>query len=125
LLVDDNKRPARDADAVDKIMRAADGFTNLVSSGSDFSALSVLLSEIHVIHCDSEIVCSMNNRAVDPNTEDDPIWKHCMEFRQDCATVLKRIGPLWRAAFILSLCEQLFNAAQNELEYSIEGDVVS
>eukprot|EP00804_Cyclotella_cryptica_P020631 CCRYP_003459-RA/>CCRYP_003459-RA protein AED:0.01 eAED:0.01 QI:558/1/1/1/1/1/2/463/796 len=125
LLVDDLKRPSRDADAVEKIMRAADGFTKLVQMGSDFSALSVLLSEIHVVHRGSKIVCSMNNRAVDPNSESDPIWNHCMEFRKDCAAVLKRIGPLWRAALILSLCEQLLDARDNEIEYPIEGDMVS
>jgi tRNA nucleotidyltransferase/poly(A) polymerase len=134
LLVDENKRPIRDADAVDKIMRAADGFSKLVSQGSDVSALSVLLSDAHVIHArgefpegdsDSRIVCSMNNRAVDPNTEKDPVWQHCMEFRQNCAGVLRRIGPLWRAAIILSLCEQLMNAKDSDMEYMIEGDVVS
>ena len=67
----------------------------------------------------------MNGRTVNPNTENDAIWNHCMEFREDCATVLKRIGPLWRAAFILSLTEQLVKAAGSEIEYTIEGDVVS
>jgi tRNA nucleotidyltransferase/poly(A) polymerase len=125
LLVDELKRPARDADSIDKIMRAADGFTRLVSTGSDVSALSVLLSELHIIHRGEKIVCTMNGRTIDPNTENDLIWNHCMEFRADCAAVLKRIGPLWRAAFILSLAERLDEAMNSEMEYSIEGDVVS
>lgn len=124
LLVDELKRPARDADSVDKIMRAADGFTRLVSMGSDVSGLSVLLSDLHVIHRGDKVVCTMNGKTVDPNTENDAIWSHCMEFREHCALVLKRIGPLWRAAFILSLAEQLVAAAESELEYTIEGDVV-
>ena len=125
LLVDELKRPARDADAVDKIMKAADGFTRLVSMGSDVSGLSVLLSELHIIHRGEKVVCTMNGKMIDPNTENDAIWKHSMEFREDCATVLKRIGPLWRAAFILSLAEQLVEAGESEIEYTIEGDVVS
>ena len=125
LLVDELKRPSRDADAVDKIMRAADGFTRLVSTGSDISGLSVLLSDIHVIHRGEKIVCTMNGRTVDPDTENDALWNHSMEFREDCAEVLKRIGPLWRAAFILSLTEQLVESGDGEMEYTIEGDVVS
>jgi tRNA nucleotidyltransferase (CCA-adding enzyme) len=128
LLVDELKRPIRDADQVEKIMIAADNFTKLVSIGSDVSALSVLLSRAQVKH-DSEdrnkIVCTMNKKIVDPNIEDDPVWQHCMEFRKNCAVALRKIGPLWRAAFILSLCEQLMDAANDELEYMIEGDIVS
>mmetsp|Transcript_5862 Transcript_5862/g.12017 ORF Transcript_5862/g.12017 Transcript_5862/m.12017 type:complete len:884 (+) Transcript_5862:335-2986(+) len=132
LLVDELKRPLRDAEAVDKIMRAADGFTKLVSSGSDVSALSVLLSGAHVVHGSkapegvkgSNIMCTMDHRIVDPDTEDDPVWKHCMEFRLGCADILRKIGPLWRAAIILSLCEQLAEGKNSELEYMIEGDVV-
>lgn len=128
LLVDELKRPIRDADQVEKIMIAADNFTKLVSIGSDVSALSVLLSRAQVKH-DSEdrnkIICTMNKKIVDPNIEDDPVWQHCMEFRKNCAVALRKIGPLWRAAFILSLCEQLMDAANDELEYMIEGDIVS
>ena len=128
LLVDELKRPIRDADQVEKIMNAADGFTKLVSMGSDISALSVLLSGAKVMH-DSEnrnkIVCSMNTQIVEPDSEEDPVWLHCMEFRKNCADALRRIGPLWRAAFILSLCEQLMGAANDKLEYTIEGDIVS
>ena len=128
LLVYELKRPIRDADQVEKIMNAADGFTKLVSMGSDISALSVLLSGAKVMHDRenrSKIACSMNTKTVEPDTEDDPVWLHCMEFRKNCSEVLRRIGPLWRAAFILSLCEQLMDAGNDELEYTIEGDVVS
>jgi tRNA nucleotidyltransferase (CCA-adding enzyme) len=128
LLVDELKRPIRDADQVEKIMNAADCFTKLVLMGSDISALSVLLSGAQVMH-DREnrnkIVCSMNTKIVEPDTEDDPVWLHCMEFRKNCADALRRIGPLWRAAFILSLCEQLMDATNDEVEYMIEGDIVS
>jgi len=127
LLVDELKRPIRDADQVEKIMNAADGFTKLVSMGSDISALSVLLSGAKVMHDRenrSKIACSMNTKTVEPDTEDDPVWLHCMEFRKNCSEVLRRIGPLWRAAFILSLCEQLMDAGNDELEYTIEGDVI-
>ena len=48
LLVDELKRPARDAEAVERIMKAADGFTGLVSRGGDVSALPVLLSGARV-----------------------------------------------------------------------------
>eukprot|EP00571_Detonula_confervacea_P007825 CAMPEP_0172326938 /NCGR_PEP_ID=MMETSP1058-20130122/58057_1 /TAXON_ID=83371 /ORGANISM="Detonula confervacea, Strain CCMP 353" /LENGTH=844 /DNA_ID=CAMNT_0013043845 /DNA_START=142 /DNA_END=2676 /DNA_ORIENTATION=+ len=134
LLVDGLKRPIREAESVEKIMKAADEFTMLVSAGSDLSsALPILLSGVHVFHAKGEfaegeghskIVCTMDNRGVDSDREDDPVWKHCMEFRQNCADVLRKIEPLWRAAFVLSLCEQVTSWKNNEIEYLHGGDVV-
>jgi hypothetical protein len=48
-----------------------------------------------------------------------------MEFRLLASKVLQRIGPLWRAALILSLSEQLADLEDEHFSYTIEGDVVS
>jgi tRNA nucleotidyltransferase/poly(A) polymerase len=134
LLVDELKRPTRDAISVEKIMRGADEFTLLIKSGCDLSALSVLLSGIRVMHDkqqqqdedgDHPLKCYMNRKEVFSATEEDPVWQHAMEFRLLCAKVMRKVGPLWRAALILSLSEQLLEAHSGELDYAIEGDVVS
>jgi tRNA nucleotidyltransferase/poly(A) polymerase len=153
LLVDELKRPARDAEAVERIMKAADGFTGLVSRGGDVSALPVLLSGARVFRAaasgkddydDDEIpagggdrreggegggggrvLCTMDNRLVDPDTEDDPVWRHNMEFRTNCAEILRDVGQLWRAAFVLSMCEQLVRCKDHEVEYTCGGELVS
>ncbi len=145
LLVDGLRRPIREAEAVERIMAAADGFTRLVSIGVDVSALTVLLSGARVFHAaddisgeegglrdggggdcggGSRIFCTMDNRLVDPDTEDDPVWKHAMEFRSNCADVLGNIGQLWRAAFVLSMCEQLVSWRNHEIEYTCGGELV-
>jgi tRNA nucleotidyltransferase/poly(A) polymerase len=79
LLVDGLKRPIREAESVEKIMRAADGFTKLVSTGSDLSALPVLLSGARVRNArdgtsrnSMNTICTMDNRIIDPDDEDDP-----------------------------------------------------
>jgi tRNA nucleotidyltransferase/poly(A) polymerase len=131
LLVDELKRPARDAEAVEKIMRGADDFTLLMNSGCDLSAMSVILSDIRVIdhfpddEDNSKLECSMHGQKIYSAVEDDPVWQHAMEFRLLCAEALKKVGPLWRAALVLSLSEQLEHISQGDLEYAIEGDIVS
>jgi tRNA nucleotidyltransferase/poly(A) polymerase len=135
LLVDELKRPSRDADAVEKIMKAANEFTLLLDSGCDLSALSILLSDIRVMTDEAtdkesgddwpKLTCTMNGQRVFSASEDDPLWKHAMEFRLLCSKMLRRIGPLWRAALFLSLSEQLSQIGHGEFEYAIEGDFVS
>ena len=135
LLVDDLKRPIRDAEAVERIIKAADEFTHLMNSGYDISATMVLLSDVRVVYRKStngevdedgkaigEYVCTMNGHLVDSATEMDPVWQHAMQFRLGCADMLNRVGPLWRAALILSISEQLEAIVDEDLEYTIEGD---
>lgn len=132
LLVDCLKRPTRDADNVEKILKAADDFTHLMETGFDLSAESILLSGIQVKHerngdddCDFEsLSCRMFGKVIDSVASDDPLWLHAMEFRLLTSNVLSRIGPLWRAALVLSLVEQLI-ALNDTFLYTIEGDVVS
>ena len=64
----------------------------------------------------------MNSAPVDSETEDDPVWTHAMEFRLLTSKVIERVGPLWRAALVLSLSEQLVSLSD---DIFIEGDVVS
>ena len=132
LLVDHLKRPSRDAENIEKITRAADDFTKLMGAGFDLSAESVLLSGIRVHHevgsngdGSDTLCCRMGNKVIDSETEDDPLWQHAMEFRLLTSKVLGRVGHLWRAAFVLSLVEELVSATDDDLEYRIEGDVVS
>jgi tRNA nucleotidyltransferase/poly(A) polymerase len=129
LLVDDLKRPIRDAEAIERILKAADGFTQLLNSGCDISAMMVLLSDVRVSDVPvngaaHRLVCSMNGRMINSETEDDPVWEHAMEFRLLCSSVLHCIGPLWRAALILSISEQLVTVDDGGLDYAIEGDIL-
>jgi len=128
LMVDELKRSMRDAEAVEMIIKAADDFTNLLRAGCDISATACILGEIRVIyHGESEedgmITCHMGGRKVDSNTEDDPLWSHAMEYRLLVSKVLGRIGPLWRAALVLSLSEELLALEKDDFSYTIEGDV--
>ena len=118
LMVDELKRPNRDAEAIERILNASNDFTGLIATGIDVSATMTLLSDISV----DGTSCYMNGRQVDSVTEEDPVWLHAMEFRYVCAKIILRVGPLWRAAMTLSIAEQL-----KELEttdYVIEGDVM-
>jgi tRNA nucleotidyltransferase/poly(A) polymerase len=144
MLVDELKRPLRDADSVETIIKAADDFTQLLDAGCDVSATMILLSDIHVsykagssasdkVSCDLEtencengsFMCSMNGRSVNSQNEDDPVWEHAMEFRLLCAKVLQRVGPLWRAALFLAISEELVKMERLDgIEYAIEGDVI-
>lgn len=128
LLVDELKRPVREAEAVEKIMAGANEFTRILDSGCDLSAVSVLLSGIRVMDNSAaegtKLKCSMGGKRVYSATEDDPVWEHAMEFRLLCAKVVKRVGPLWRAALFLSLSERLTKMFDGDLDYVIEGDVV-
>jgi len=109
LLVDDLKRPGRDAEAVEKIIRAASYVASTVASGYDVSSTMIVLSEIRVSSGErqGDFVCTMGGREVDPAAEEDPIWVHSMEFRVQCARILKKVGPLWRASLVLAISEQL------------------
>lgn len=124
LLVDELKRPGRDANTVEKIMKAANDITVLIQSGCDVSATLILLSEVRVLDNHGILMPAMHGRAIDAVTEEDPVWEHAMEFRLLCARVLKRVGGLWRAALMLSLSEQLASLNDGELDYAIEGDVI-
>ena len=153
LLVSELIRPAHDVEAVERIMKAADGFTGFVPRGGDVLALPVLLSGARVFRAaasgkddydDDEIpagggdrreggkgggggrvLCTMDNRLVDPDTEDDPVWRHNMEFRTNSTEILRDVGQLWRAAFVLSMCEQLVRCKDHEVEYTCGGELVS
>jgi hypothetical protein len=129
LMIDELKRPVRDGEAVEIIIKAADDFTELVQGWSSLSASTVILGKISVTYGgddhDSHIACFMGTKKVNPETERDPLWIHAMEFRLATSQVMIRVGQLWRAAFILSLCEQLADADYNHrFSYTIEGDVV-
>ena len=149
-MVDELKRPTRDAESVEKIMKAADDFTRLIQSGSDLTATAILLGEVRVWYdCSDRDECPMGpddnidettpinpdevtircnmispsgTKEIDCVTEDDPVWLHAMEYRLTISKILGRVGALWRAALILSLSEQLAKLNDDELNYAIEGD---
>lgn len=132
LLVDELKRPTREAEAVEKMMKGAKGFKKLMNSGSDYSAMSILLSDIRVCREKSisddtdntKIICSMNGEQVYAATENDPVWQHAMEFRLSCSKVIRKVGPLWRAALFLAMSEHITEALEGDPEFVIEGDFV-
>ena len=130
LLVDELKRPSREAEAVEKIMKGANDFKGLMDSGCDFSAVSILMSGIRVHHGktkvdgESKIICTMNGQQVITASENDPVWQHAMEFRLLCSKVIRKVGPLWRAALFVAMSEHITDALQGELDYVIEGDIV-
>lgn len=135
LLVDELKRPIRDADSVERIVRAADDFIQLVNAGCDVSATMILLSEIRIVYIPEEdsFQCYMHGRKVDSCTEDDPVWQHAMEFRLLCSKVMMRVGPLWRASLCLSIARELVRGLRSEIsgdgnastiQYAIEGDII-
>lgn len=118
LMVDELKRPVRDAEAVEKIIAAANELSSMLSAGGDVSATMILLSDISI----EGRMCYMNGRTVDSVEEEDPVWLHAMEFRLACSQIMQRIGPLWRASMTLAISEQLVELETNE--FAIEGDVV-
>jgi len=133
LLVDELKRPSREAEAVEKIMKGANDFKGLMDSGCGFSAVSILLSDIRVHNGEvkedshneeNKMICSMNDQRVFTATENDPVWEHAMEFRLLCSKVIRKVGPLWKAALFLAMSEHITEALQGELDYVIEGDIV-
>mmetsp|Transcript_589 Transcript_589/g.928 ORF Transcript_589/g.928 Transcript_589/m.928 type:complete len:1025 (-) Transcript_589:6917-9991(-) len=128
IMVDELKRPVRDAEAVEAIMKGADDFSNLLNAGCNLSSTACLLSEIRILRNgfggdNSEITCLMGEKVINSELEDDPVWQGAMEYRLLVSKVLKRLGPLWRAAMVLSLSEQLAVIEGEELSYTIEGDV--
>ena len=132
VMVDELKRPLRDSEAVELVMKAADDFTDLMDAGCDLSATACLLGNIRVVYHGDDgygsgvyTTCHMGASEVDSDVENDPVWKHAMEFRLLVSKVLQRVGPLWRAALILSLSEQLSDLENEHYSYTIEGDVVS
>lgn len=129
-LVDELKRPTRDAELVEKILNASDQIAHLMKSGCDVSATMILLSDVLITARDeisglhpTNVLCFMNGRKVDAASEQDPLWIHSMEFRQRCAKVLIKVGHLWRASLILAISEQLA-AFEGDLSYVIEGDII-
>ena len=137
ILVDELKRPIRDAESIERIIKTADEFTQLMESGMDVSATMILLSDVSVSYTsdsddeaclrEGRLICTMNGRRIDSTIEDDPVWMHAMEFRLSCAKVLLHIGPLWRASFFLAISEELARAEQETnggIEYTIEGDIL-
>jgi tRNA nucleotidyltransferase/poly(A) polymerase len=130
LMVDELKRPVRDAETVEAIMKGADEFTHLLTSGCDLTATACLLGDVRVIKSGfggdpDGITCLMGGKVVDCEAEKDPLWQGAMEYRLMVSKPLKRLGQLWRASIILSLSEQLAAIEGEEIQYTIEGDVVS
>lgn len=131
LLVDDMKRPVREAQTIEHLIETADEITQIVESGHYVSSIMILLSDVQVARRDlngesnGTLLCSMNGRVVDSTNEADPVWQHAMEFRQLCAPLIKKIGQYWRAALLLAISEQLATVESDDLEYTIEGDTIN
>ena len=115
------------------MIKCADDFTNLLNAGCDLSATACLLGNIRVVyhtHVEDDgtgvhTTCHMGPLEINVDTEEAPVWLHPMVFRLLVSKVMQRAGPLWRAALILSLSEQLAMLENDQFSYTIEGDVVS
>ena len=130
IMVDELKRPVRDAETVETIMKGADDFTALLNAGCDSTSTAWLLADIMVIKSgfgqnQGGVTCMMGGKIIDCETEEDPLWLGAMEYRLLLSKVVKRLGHLWRAAMILSLSEQLAAIEGEDINYTIEGNVVS
>ena len=131
LMLDQLKRPSRDAEAIEQIMKAADGFTKLINHQTTDIAKSILLNGLCVKSKDNKIICGMQKLQTEVveevtidsvHTDGNLLWNDAMKFRLQCAEVLLPVKSLWRASLILSLSEQL---AQLNFDIAIEEDVVS
>jgi len=127
LMIDELKRPAKDAEAVEKIIKAADDFHHMVDfGGAQLSARTVLLNDIKI----KGHKCSMmaeNGVPVEVDCEmiQDPLWMQAMDYRLSCASIMSRVGGLWRAGMVLALSEQLASLNNGgEFDIAIEGDVI-
>jgi tRNA nucleotidyltransferase/poly(A) polymerase len=138
ILVDELKRPNRDADSVERIIKTSDDFIQLINAGCDVSATMIILSEIRVVYVPEKetFECYMHGRKIDSINEEDPVWQHAMEFRLLCSKVMMRIGPLWRASLCLSIARELVRVLHGtdikvdsndtpSIQYAIEGDVIN
>jgi tRNA nucleotidyltransferase/poly(A) polymerase len=129
LLVDELKRPIKEVEAVEKIMKGSKEFKQLMDVGGDVTAESILLSNIQVTENRNTtsscacFKCSMNGEQIHSINERDPVWKHAMEFRLACANVMRKVGPLWRAALFLAMSEDVEDTLKDDLPYVIEGDI--
>jgi len=140
IVIDHLKRSAREAENIQKIIQASNEFSECLSNPLDNSmSMAVLLHGIKIqkkSHKKSdddaamdEVVCSMNSDngplIVHSDMVQDPIWTRCMDFRLKLSNIMEKVGPLWRAAFILSLSEQLSSLNHgDEFDVAIEGDVI-
>jgi tRNA nucleotidyltransferase/poly(A) polymerase len=129
LLVDELKRPTKEVEAIEKIMKGSKEFRKLMDMGGDVTAESILLSSIQVkddtnstSSCAS-CKCFMNGEQIHSATENDPVWEHAMEFRLVCANVMRKVGPFWRAALFLAMSEGIEEILKDALPYVIEGDI--
>jgi hypothetical protein len=129
LLVDELKRPTKEVEAIERIMKGSKEFRQLMDVGGDVTAESILLSGIQVkddtcsSSCSARFKCFMNGKQIHSATENDPVWEHAMEFRLVCANVMRRVGPFWRAALFLAMSEDIEETLKDDLPYVIEGDI--
>lgn len=138
-VIDQLKRSARDAENIEKIIRASNEFSECLSNSLDNSmTMAVLLHGIKIQKKSYKsddgttietVECSKNSDngrlIVHSDMVQDPIWTRCMDYRLKLSNIMEKVGPLWRAALILSLSEQLSSLNHgDEFDVAIEGDVI-
>lgn len=139
IVIDHLKRSAREAENMQKIIHASNEFSECMTNPLDNSmSMAVLLHGIKITKSHKrsadgstvdEVECSMlseNGRTVvHSDMVQDPIWTRCMDYRLKLSNIMDKVGPLWRAALILSLSEQLSSLNHgDEFDVAIEGDVI-
>ena len=100
LLVDELKRPLRDAQGIETIQQCARMFSDLVMNEGGWDSVSVLVSGVKILPDDVRVISDEDLKA-------DPLLYNAMTFRLKCARILSKCKNLWRAALVLSLCYEL------------------
>jgi len=133
VMVDELKLPTRDAEAVERIIKASTDFTTILNTVGMSACTEILLNEVKVtVDKDSYSKtkrCSMSTGKgvvnINSELEKSPCWLKSMEFRLMCSNIMERAGPFWRSALLLAVSEQLtiFNGG-DEFDVAIEGDEI-
>lgn len=121
LLLDELKRPSKDAQNVETIQECAIKFSDLVMNEGGWEGVNVLVSGVKVLPNDKNIV-------KDEDIENDVLLQNAMEFRLKCFRILKRCKNLWRASLVLSLCHELRRCSDDpgeEIIFERKVDVLS
>jgi len=130
MIVDELKRPIRDAEVVSQIQKTADHFSILIESVGDES-INVLFSGARVSNGNLGIPsCTMISDGkitiIDTDNETNSDWNKAMEYRLTCAQILLGVGSQWRAALILSLSEKILSLTENhEIVNKTENGVIT
>lgn len=109
LLLDELKRPSRDAQSVEIIQQCARQFSELVMNEGGWDSVGVLVSGVKITPNDSKVI-------TDEDLRNDPLAENAMNFRLKTGRILAKCKNLWRAALVLSLCYELHSCTNTAVD---------